>query len=192
MEVLTIKNKRRTRKIHPQKFALWSAMASIIMMFAALTSAYIVRKAAGNWLEYQLPTIFYYSTVVILLSSVALHSSYLAYKKGNAVWYRLGLVIAFVLGVTFVVMQYLGWTSLYDIGVELNGNPSGSFFYLISGLHAAHVLGGIAILFVAMAHAFGLKFKVTNKRLIRFELSWQYWHFVDFLWIYLLIFLVIQ
>ena len=192
MEVLTIKNKRGTRKIYPQKFALWSAMASIIMMFAALTSAYIVRKAAGNWLEYQLPTIFYYSTVVILLSSVALHSSYLAYKKGNAVWYRLGLVIAFVLGVTFVVMQYLGWTSLYDIGVELNGNPSGSFFYLISGLHAAHVLGGIAILFVAMAHAFGLKFKVTNKRLIRFELSWQYWHFVDFLWIYLLIFLVIQ
>ena len=83
-------------------------------------------------------------------------------------------------------------TELYDVGVELNGNPSGSFFYLISGLHAAHVLGGIAILFVALSHAIGLNFKVTPKRLLRFELSLQYWHFVDFLWIYLLIFLLIQ
>ncbi len=191
MSTVTIKPRNRY-KIHPQKFALWSAMASIIMMFAALTSAFIVRKAAGNWLEFELPSIFYVSTFVILLSSIIMHGSYLAYKRGKAAIYRWGLVLTFLLGITFVVMQYSGWTSLYEIGVELNGNPSGSFFYIISGLHAAHVLGGIAVLFVAISHAFGLSFKISDKRLLRFELSLHYWHFVDFLWIYLLIFLLIQ
>ena len=108
MSTLTIKPKKRFR-IHPQKFALWSAMASIIMMFAALTSAYIVRKAAGNWLEYALPTIFYYSTLIILLSSITLHGSYLSFKKGNALLYRLGLFVTLLLGVAFVIMQYVGW-----------------------------------------------------------------------------------
>ena len=191
MNSAAIKSNRRYR-IHPQKFALWSAMASIIMMFAALTSAFIVRKAAGNWLEFEIPAIFYLSTFVILLSSITLHTSYLSFKKGRALVYRWGLVITFLLGITFVVLQYMGWTQLYEIGVELNGNPSGSFFYLISGLHAAHILGGIAVLFVAISHAFGLSFKVTEARLLRFELSLQYWHFVDLLWLYLLIFLLIQ
>ena len=191
MRDLALQTNRRSR-IHPQKFALWSSMASILMMFAALTSAYIVRKGAGNWLEYQLPNIFFYSTAVILLSSATLHGSYLNYKKGKEVLYKILLLVSFLLGIGFVVMQYMGWNDLYNIGIELNGNPSGSFFYLISGLHAAHVLGGIAILFVALVHAFGLKFKISAKRKHRFELSMQYWHFVDFLWVYLLIFLLIQ
>lgn len=191
MSDLVLKTNRRSR-IHPQKFALWTAMASILMMFASLTSAYIVRKGAGNWLEYEIPSIFFYSTGIILLSSFTFHLSYLSYKKGSAQFYRIWLLITFMLGIGFVLMQYMGWNDLYAIGVEINGNPSGSFFYLISGLHAAHVLGGIAILFVALVHAIGLKYKISSKRIHRFELSMQYWHFVDFLWVYLLIFLLIQ
>ena len=71
---------KRNRRVHPQKFALWVACASIVMMFAALTSAYIVRQSGGNWLEFRLPNIFFINTIVMLLSSVALHSSYIFFK----------------------------------------------------------------------------------------------------------------
>ena len=175
-------------KIHPRKFALWVACASIMMMFAAFTSAIIVRQAAGNWLEFRLPDIFYFNTIVILLSSITLHSSYLAFKRGNTNLYRGMLAATFFLGLTFLVLQYQGWQTLTDIGVALNTNPSGSFVYVVSGVHAAHILGGVGVLVVAMLHAFLLPHKVTAARKLRFELTLTYWHFVDFLWIYLLSF----
>ena len=182
----------RRNNIHPHKFALWVGMASIIMMFAALTSAYIVRQAAGNWLEYRMPGIFYINTIVILLSSFTLHGSYLSYKAGKEFLYKGLLIVSFVLGIAFVVLQYIGWDELYQIGIYLTGNPSGAFFYVITGLHAVHVLGGISALVVAMVHAFALKFKVTNRRKNRFQLVLQYWHFVDLLWIYLFVFVLMQ
>jgi cytochrome c oxidase subunit 3 len=178
-------------RIHPHQFALYAAMASILMMFASLTSAYVVRQAVGNWHEYTLPGIFYYSTAVLLLSSVTLHLSFSAYKKGKKEAYRSFLLIAMCLGLTFVVMQYYGWQALYSIGVPLDGNPSGSFFYVISGVHAAHVLGGIAALCVALIHALSLKFEVSEKRKNRFALVVQYWHFVDILWLYLFVFILL-
>ena len=178
-------------RLHPHKFALYASFASIIMMFAALTSAYLVRQAAGNWHEYLVPEMFYYSTAVLLLSSAVLHFSYHSFKNGQRTGYVLGLIGAFILGLVFVVMQYFGWQGLYNIGVPLDGNPSGSFFYVISGLHAAHVLGGIAALFVATYHAATLKFELTPKRKTRFSLVVQYWHFVDILWLYLFIFILV-
>ena len=89
-------------------------------------------------------------------------------------------------------LQYQGWTELYKIGVDLKGNVSGSFFYLLSGIHALHVLGGIAALIVAQLHAYTLKFKITDVRINRFDLVLNYWHFVDFLWLYLFLFLLIS
>ena len=177
-------------RIHPHKFALWVSMASIVMMFGALTSAYLVRMAQGNWLEYSVPGIFFWSTGILLLSSGTLHISYRSFTKGKAQLYRLLLVTTFLLGLTFVIMQYFGWQALYANGVPLDGNPAGSFFYVISGLHAAHVLGGIAAITVALLHAIGLKFRVTEKRKNRFELVLHYWHFVDLLWVYLLFFIL--
>lgn len=182
----------RTNKIHPHKFALWISMASIIMMFGAFTSAYIVRQAAGNWLEFKLPSIFFLSTAALLLSSVALHISYRAFKKMNASSHKLFMVLSFLLGVTFVILQYKGWMTLFGMGIELTGNPSGSFLYLISGVHLLHVLGGIAAMIVALIHAFMLPCTPSPRRKLRFELVLHYWHFVDALWIYLLIFLILQ
>lgn len=179
-------------KIHPRKFALWIACASIMMMFAAFTSAYIVRQAAGNWLEFRLPDMFFISTAVILLSSLTLHSSYLAFKRGKEFLYKGLLVVSFLLGITFLVLQYQGWLSMVEIGVPLRTNPSGDFIYMISGMHALHILGGIGVLTVALLHAFLLKFNVTPARKLRFELSLTYWHFVDLLWVYLLLFFVSQ
>lgn len=186
----TLINKRN--RIHPHKFALWAAMASVTMMFGAFTSAYIVKQAAGNWLEYSLPPVFYFSTLVLLLSSFTLHSSFSAFKNGAENRYKILLLASLVLGTLFVVMQYFGWMQLFTVGVDLKGNVSGSFFYLLSGIHALHVLGGIAAMSVAVIHAWSLKFNVTQKRINRFDLVVNYWHFVDFLWIYLFIFLLIK
>jgi len=178
--------------IYAPLFALWAAMGSIVMMFGSLTSAYIVRQAAGNWLEFRMPDIFYASTVVILLSSVALHGSYWAFRNGRESLYKTLLPAALLLGVIFIIMQYQGWNALYAIGVALDGNPGGSFFYVISGIHAAHVIGGLFALMVAVMHAYTLTYKPTEKRRRRFQLVLHYWHFVDFLWLYLFLFLLIQ
>jgi len=192
MALAVTENSTNRSKIDSKKLALLIGCASIVMMFAGLTSAYIVRRAGGNWLEFRLPNIFFINTVVMLLSSLAIHSAYLAFKKGNEFLYKGLLVVSFILGFAFVVLQYKGWLDLTAIGVELTGNPAGSFIYVISGVHAAHVLGGLAVILVAMIQAFSLKYKVTKKRKLRFELTLIYWHFVDFLWIYLLIFFLSQ
>ena len=189
MSTMTIDNKEK-RGLNPQKFALWIGMASIIMMFTGWTSAYIVKHAAGNWLEFGLPNMFYYSTAVIVISSVALHASYIGYKRQKESMYKGMLVLAFVLGIAFVAFQGIGWNQLFEMGVDFKGNVAGSFTYLISGAHAVHVLGGIAAVVVAMIHAFSLKFRYTEKRKNRFELVLQYWHFVGILWIYLLLFIL--
>jgi cytochrome c oxidase subunit III len=179
-------------KIHPHKFALWAGMASITMMFGAFTSAYIVKQAAGNWLEFSFPSEFYISTAVILLSSVTLHYSFSNFRIHEEKKYKQLLLVSLALGTAFVILQYFGWTALYERGVDLKGNVSGSFFYLLSGIHALHVLGGIAAMIVAVLHAYTLKFNVTEKRINRFDLVVNYWHFVDFLWVYLMIFLLMS
>ncbi|HJW31410.1 MAG TPA: cytochrome c oxidase subunit 3, partial [Saprospiraceae bacterium] len=190
IETGTIRTK--TRGIYPPLFALWVAMGGMVMMFGSLTSAYIVRHAAGNWLEFRIPNIFFVSTAVILLSSVTLHASYKAFQKGLGLQYRSFLLATLLLGIAFIILQYEGWLQLYKIGVALDGNPGGSFFYVISGIHAAHVTGGIFALTTAALHAFSLPYRPTEKRRRRFQLVVHYWHFVDFLWLYLFLFLMIQ
>ncbi|MCB9285422.1 MAG: cytochrome c oxidase subunit 3 [Lewinellaceae bacterium] len=179
-------------RIHPHKFALYVACGSIIMLFTAFTSAYIVRQAAGNWLEFRLPDLFFVNTGVILLSSLVLQGSYWSFKRGKKEAYRGLLTLAFLLGITFLVFQFKAWQAMAGIGVMLDGNPSGSFIYLISGVHAAHVLGGIAAMLMALIHAFMLPVKATARRTLRFELVLIYWHFVGFLWLYLLGFFVVS
>lgn len=179
-------------KIHPKKFALLVSCASLVMLFAALTSAYVVRKAAGNWLEFPLPSVFWFSTIILIISSFTLHFSYKSFLSGNAVVYRGLLLLSFLLGIFFIYLQYQGWNALVNIGVELGTNPSGSFLYVLSALHAAHILGGLAALFIAILHAFILPYEVTKKRKLRFEMTQIYWHFVDLLWIYLIVFLWLQ
>jgi cytochrome c oxidase subunit 3 len=179
-------------KIHPQKFALLVSCASVVMLFAALTSAYVVRQAAGNWLEFPMPVLFLYSTLTLIISSLTLYFSYKGFLAGNVNSYKYFLLLTFALGVLFIYLQYKGWMELVSMGVELGTNPSGSFLYVLSGLHAAHILGGLAAVFVAILHAFILPYEVSAKRKLRFEMTQIYWHFVDVLWIYLIVFLWLQ
>ena len=179
-------------KIHPHKFQLYIGMVGMVMFFAALTSAYIVRQAAGNWLEFRLPSMFFTSTAVILLSSTTLHFSYKAFLNNNKTVYQLLLVLSFILAFAFVICQYLGWQQMGMMGVDLKGNPAGSFVYALSIAHVLHVLGGIAAIAMSLLQAFLLTFKVTPRRKLRFELTIQYWHFVDIIWVYLFIFMLLQ
>ena len=149
MSTITMENEKR-KGINPQKFALWLGMGSIIMMFTGWTSAYIVKHAAGNWLEFGLPDMFYISTGVIVLSSIALQTSFIAYKRQNEKLYKGMLIATFILGLAFIGTQVQGWYELYSIGIDFKANVAGSFTYLITGAHAVHVLGGIATLIVAL------------------------------------------
>jgi cytochrome c oxidase subunit III len=179
-------------KIHPHKLTLWVGIGSIIMIFAALTSAFVVRRAAGNWLEFELEPIFFYNTLVILASSVTLHLSYTGFRNGQEQRYKLMLLLTMLLGLAFVVLQYMGWAAMTAKGLPITINPSASFVYVIPGVHAAHVLGGIVALVVATIHAYALPYKPVPHRLLRFELVVQYWHFVGVLWVYLIAFLALN
>ncbi len=190
-EVMAAKADHRTG-IHPQKFALYLGIVSLIMAFAAFSSAYIVRQAAGNWLEFRLPVMFYVSTGVIVLSSVCLKLSSRAFNLEQARAYRVYMLLTFFLGITFLITQYLGWMEMHNNGIDLKGNPSGSFVYIMSMTHAAHVLGGIVVLCFALYHAFNLPFNRNPQRRLRLDLTSIYWHFVDILWIYLILFFILQ
>jgi len=182
-------------RVHPQRFMMWITIGSLIMMFAGLTSAYIVRRAAGNWVDYKLPDVFWVSTVLILISSLTLHIAYRMYKNKKYQPYRFWLGSTLFLGLGFVVSQLIGWQQLTDLGVQLRGNPSGSFLYVISGIHAVHVLGGVLFLLVFYAKSFFRKDAVKElmddinpERTLGIELLLTYWHFVDILWLYLFCF----
>ncbi|MCC6754425.1 MAG: cytochrome c oxidase subunit 3 [Saprospiraceae bacterium] len=174
------------------RFALWIGMGAIVMMFAALTSAYIVRKAAGNWYEFKLPVQFFYSTIAILISSYFTERACKAYKRSDRKGYLASALVVILLGGAFIVSQLLGWRSLTSSGVTLDLNVSGSFLYALSGLHLVHVLGGMAVFCAGWLVVSDSRFRFTQKGWVRLDLARQYWHFIGLLWIYLLVFLILQ
>ena len=175
-------------KIPTFKILLWLAMVSMVMMFAGLTSGYIVRQADGNWEVFALPNMFYVSTVVILLSSISMQWAFIAIKKDNLDQHRIGLMITLGLGLTFCFTQFMAWSNLVDAGVFFVGNPSGSFLYVLTGLHLAHLGGGLIFLLVLSTKAIQGKYHSGNY--LPVELGTIFWHFLDGLWVYLLIFLM--
>lgn len=186
---------KKIRRVHPKKFALWTAIVSMLMLFSAFTSAYIVRKAASNWLAFPIVDEFFYSTGVILSSSVILHVAYKAFVAKNYTLYKILLTLGLGLGVLFVALQYMGWLTLNsdDYQIFISTNQSSSFFVLLVGTHALHVIGGITALMISWIYALkGSTKEWTPKGQLRLELTFTYWHFVDILWLYLLLFLWIQ
>jgi cytochrome c oxidase subunit III len=183
---MSLANQNITPKIQPQKFALWLGIVSIIMLFAALTSAFIVRRSAGNWETFRMPTIFWFSTLTIMLSSATMHWAVVSFKKFKYDTYKIAITLTFILGCIFILLQYEGWLALQNIGIYINGNPSGSFLYVISMAHATHVIGGIIVLLFAMIKSFTKSY--NPNRIKNISMTATYWHFVDILWVYLFIF----
>lgn len=174
-------------KIHPYKFNLWIAIGSMLMMFAGLTSAYIVKRNQANWVDYELPITFLYSTVVMVLSSFTLILAKRSFKEKAMPKFRRLVFLTLVLGSLFVVLQVLGFSTMWKSGLTHNSTVSVSFLYVIVGLHALHVVGGVVALILLALKAFSKRTKVYS--MVPVELVSIYWHFVDLLWIYLLVFL---
>lgn len=176
------------KRIHPHKFTLWVGIGSLLMMFAGLTSAIIFKRNQANWLPYELPQFFWYSTIAIIASSATIFLAEKAFKQREMKKYRSMVITTLVLGVLFIAFQLLGFQQFWKQGLPLGKNSSSDFLYVIVGLHAAHVLGGLIALIVLFAKAFSTKTRTYNS--VPVELVSTYWHFVDILWIYLLIFLI--
>ncbi len=180
---------RGKKKMHPHKFTLWVAIGSIIMMFAGLTSAFIVKSNQVNWKPVTLPTVFWISTVVILLSSVTMQMAVRSIKQREMSRYRMFIAVTFILGIAFVALQWAGFNELWKQNITFKGAGAGQFLYVIFGLHAIHVAGGVIALFVMFIKAFMNSNR--NYSAVPAEVAALYWHFVDFLWLYLLIFFLV-
>lgn len=179
--------------VHPLKFSLWLIIISIIMMFAAFTSAYIVRREEGNWLEFDLPNILLINTFIIVLSSVSMQLAHNAAKHNSMGKLKLMLLITLGLGTAFLVGQWYGWADLVQNNIYFGGtgsNPSGSFLYVLTGVHGFHLVTGL--IFVLIVFMSSLKFKIHSKNMLRIQLCTVYWHFLGGLWLYLYIFLRIN
>lgn len=186
----TVVMNQTKKKLHPHKFTLWVAIASILMMFAGLTSAFIVKSNLVGWKNIEIPRIFWVSTAVILGSSLTMQMALRAFKQREMNQYRLLMGLTFVLGTLFVVLQWTGFQGLWNQGIRFTGSAgAGQFLYVIFGLHAVHVIGGIVALLVMFIKAFTGKIKLYSS--VPVEVVATYWHFVDILWLYLLIFFLI-
>lgn len=182
-----------TFSMHPKKFALWLFIVSIVMIFAGLTSAYLVKQSDGGWLLFDLPSIFYVSSAVILLSSATMHWAYMSAKKNNFNMTKVAMTITVILGFVFLATQLMGWRDLVNMGVFFAGsqsNPAGSFLYVFSGLHGLHLVSGIVFLVIILVAVF--RMEIHGKSMVRMEMCATYWHFLDLLWIYLLVFLIVN
>ena len=180
---------QQREKIHPHKFTLLVGIASILMMFAGLTSAYIVKSSQAGWEQVQTPAYFWYSTVAILLSSLTVQLAVRSFKQREMKQYRMLLGVTFLLGVLFIVLQFLGFSWMWEHGVRFKGAGAGQFLYIIAGLHGLHVIGGIIALLITFMKAFFGRSKTYNS--VPVEVLATYWHFVDGLWLYLLVFFII-
>lgn len=185
-----LKTDVRKNKMHPYKMVLYAGLGSIVMMFAGLTSAYIVKKSQANWLDFELPKVFIASTIVILLSSFTIQMAVKKAKEGLQNPYRGFLSVTAILGVVFMILQLQGFMALQANNIALTGprsNSAASFLFVITTLHLLHVLGGLIALIGVSSRSFSVKNTLDNT--LPVELLSTYWHFVDILWIYLFVFL---
>ncbi|MEP2937418.1 MAG: cytochrome c oxidase subunit 3 [Gilvibacter sp.] len=182
----------RRQYFRAKRHMLWFGIGSLVMGFAAFTSAYLVSRERDDWLNnYELPTAFYYSTLVIVLSSVTMYLAYKAVKKEQNSKGMALLWITFILGVVFGVMQFMGFDQIIkDFGYNFTGATSSisyTYVYLIAVVHLAHIFAALIALSVVIYNHYKLKY--TQGQTLGIELAATFWHFVDFLWLYLFFFL---
>jgi len=176
-----------------RKFLLWLGLVSIGMMFAGLTSGYIVRRETGTWLKFDLPFTFWISTAVILISSISMNWAVQLVRKNNLKMLPGAILITLLLGISFGICQFVSWQALISKNIFLTGtgsNASGSYLYIISALHLCHIIGGIIALAVVYVKSLRKKYNLDNY--LGIKLCAIYWHFLDALWVYLFLFMLIM
>jgi cytochrome c oxidase subunit 3 len=170
---------------------MWMGIAGIVMIFAAFTSALVVRRGlSSDWVPTALPPILYLNTAVLVVSSLTLELSRRSLRARRGAAFARWLYLTVALGLAFVGGQLEAWKELASRGVYLATNPSSSFFYLLTAAHGIHLLGGIVALLVLGFRT--QKLAATPKKRVAVEVTSIYWHFMDGLWIYLLILLMVR
>ncbi|MDA0930448.1 MAG: cytochrome c oxidase subunit 3 [Flavobacteriales bacterium] len=184
----------RKANIRAKNIMLWLFLASVTLFFAALTSVYVVRKDGSDWLEFSLPEPFTHSTIVLLMSSLlmALLQWLVRTDRSMNRWLlSAGIAVIFGLGIWFTQLQWEGYKALVAQNIFLvdnrTGNVSGSFFYIITGAHFAHIISGLLALVWTFAKA--IRGNLTAQSHHNLSRTAIYWHFLDFLWLYLFLFL---
>lgn len=192
---LKSKNKDQEYKIAPAKFNIWLLMIASSMLFAAFVSAFIVHKPDAEsknlWTQFELPIFFTWSTITAILSSISIFFAWRAAKKDELETNKILIGVTLVLGIFFIGFQYMGWQALIAQNLTfVNAKPediSASYVWVITLIHALHVLGGIVLLAVALVKA--LQLNIHKKQMTFMSVTHTYWHFVGLLWIYLFLFL---
>ena len=174
-----------------KKMMLWFGIISLVMSFAGWTSAFVVSSSRPDWLhDFQLPNAFITSTIVIVLSSITFILAKRALKKNQRQQTTVLLFVTLILGIVFIVCQFKGFQQIIDLGYNFTGptsNVTMSYIYLIAVVHILHVVVGLISLLVIIYNHFKQKYQPT--KMLGFELSATFWHFVDLLWLYLFLFL---
>lgn len=174
-----------------KKMMLWFGIVSLIMGFAGWTSAYIVSRSREDWIsELELPSLFFISTAVILISSITYHFSKKAVQKSNNQMGSLWLWATLALGILFIVLQFAGFSEMVANGYYFTGptsNPKSAFVFVIVMAHVFHLLAGIITLLVVLFNQ--IKKKYTSENILGLELGATFWHFLGLLWLYLILFM---
>ena len=182
---------QKSRTARSYKLILLFAMVSMTMMFAGLTSAFVVSKSRTDWLkDFQLPPAFYYSTLAIIACSVTFHLAKIAIKKNNQRKTTIFLLTTLVLGILFVILQFVGFGQIVENGYYFTGSGSSittTFLYVVTVVHLIHLAGGVISLLIIIYNHF--KQKYNSSQTLGIELGAMYWHFLDILWVYLFLFL---
>ena len=168
------------------RVGVWVAMASILMLFVALTSAYIVRSAsATDWRPVAMPKVLWLSTALIIISSLTIEVARRSLKQQRNSVYVRWLMVTAALGLGFLGSQIFAWRQLARQGVYLASNPFSSFFYLLTAAHGLHLLGGLCALAYLLMRTSKAAAHVDSelKRIGAVEAATTYWHFMDVLWI---------
>jgi cytochrome c oxidase subunit III len=183
--------------IHPQKFALWLGMAGMTMFFAALTSALILKKGDfRTWENFKLPSVFMLSTLLIISVSVSMHLALRSYRAAKFAQFRWLFFVSFILGIVFLISQWMGFSALKAMGFPLTGNISGQFVYALASIHGVHIALGLLVTLIMVVKAIRARkdpqYEMSNivnpKRRLHLELLAGYWHYIDIVWIYLYVF----
>ena len=181
----------KSRSDRSYKLILLFAMVSMTMMFAGLTSAFVVSKSRADWLkDFQMPTAFFYSTAAIIACSVMFHLAKKAIQKNNRKAVTSYLLATLALGILFVILQFAGFGQIVSNGYYFTGSASNittTFLYVVTVVHLAHLAGGLISLLIIIYNHF--KQKYNSSQTLGIELGAMYWHFLDLLWVYLFLFL---